>query len=139
MREKNISLIQTVFEAFGRGDIQTILDHLDENVDWRLETTATNIPFAGVRHGKKEVLGFFEALGGTAEQHNLQISEYVADGDNVIALGRYSAVVKATAKKTDGLVALAFKVRDGKITKFVDFVDSANISAAYPQSANASA
>ena len=137
MREKNIALIQTVFAAFGRGDIQTIMDHVADDVDWRLETTATNIPYAGVRHGKTEVLRFFELLGSTAAGHSLQISEYVADGDHVIALGRYSAIVNATGKKLDGPVALAFKVQDGKITRFLDFVDSANVSAAYTLSASA--
>jgi ketosteroid isomerase-like protein len=131
MREQNIALIQTVFDAFGRGDIQTILNHLADDVDWRLETTATNIPFAGVRRGKQEVAGFFQLLGTTAEQHDLEISDYVADGDHVIALGRFSAVVKTTGKKLDGAVALAFKVEGGKITRFLDFVDSANASAAY--------
>lgn len=134
MREKNIALIQTVFEAFGRGDIPAILNHVAEDADWRLETTATNIPYAGIRHGKQEVLGFFEGLGTTQEQHNLQISEFIADGDHVIALGRYGAVVKATGKKFEGPVALAFKVQEGKITRFYDFVDSAGMSAAYKAS-----
>lgn len=135
MREQNIALVQKVFDAFAHGDIQTILDQLADDVDWRLETTATNIPYGGVRHGKKEVRGFFESLGSTQEQHDLQISEFVADGDNVIALGRYSAVVKATGKKVDGTVALAFKVQGGRIKRFHDFVDSANMSAAYSATA----
>jgi uncharacterized protein len=131
MRDQNIAIIQKVFAAFAAGDLQTILDQLATDVDWRLETTATNIPFAGIRRGKDQVMGFFTAIATTQEQQNLQISEFVADGDNVIALGRYSAVVTATGKKIDGPVALVFKVQDGKITQFRDFVDTADVQSAY--------
>ncbi len=34
MTDTNIKTVQQIYEAFGRGDVATILDKVDDNVDW---------------------------------------------------------------------------------------------------------
>ena len=101
MNEKgNTALIQNVYAAFARGDVQTILDHLTPDVEWILDAPAV-IPFAGRRNGPSQVLKFFEALATTQANQKLTTEEFIAQGDKVATIGRYSAVVKATGKRID--------------------------------------
>ena len=37
MTDKNIETVQKIYEAFGRGDVATILDQCTEDVDWASE------------------------------------------------------------------------------------------------------
>jgi ketosteroid isomerase-like protein len=126
----NTTLIQTVYAAFGKGDLQTILGHLSPEVEWTLNGPEI-IPYAGKKVGPAQVATFFQSLAETQEQHNLAIDEYIAQGDNVATVGRYSAVVKATGKRIDGPVAHIFTVKNGKITRFLDFVDTAQMADCY--------
>ena len=58
MTDPKIETVQTIYEAFGRGDVPTILDHLTDDVDWAAESfSASAAPWAGVCHGKDEVAG----------------------------------------------------------------------------------
>ncbi len=50
--QQNTVLIQKIYAAFARGDIQTILDNLTSDVEWTLEGPAI-IPFAGKRNGRR--------------------------------------------------------------------------------------
>ena len=126
----NITLVQNMYAAFGRGDIQTIMGHLAPNVEWTLNGP-TEIPYSGKKSGPDQVLTFFEALATTQEDQKLTIDEYIAQGDRVATVGRYSATVKATGKRIDGPVAHIFTVRNGKVIRFLDFVDTAQMAEAY--------
>ena len=90
--QDNTTLIQTVYAAFGRGDVQTILDHLAADVQWIADGPPV-IPYAGTLAGPGEVVHFFEALAETQDGHKLTIDEYIAQGDQVATCGRYSARV----------------------------------------------
>jgi ketosteroid isomerase-like protein len=129
MTEQNTAMIQEMYAAFGRGDIQTILDHLSEDVHWVYEGPSI-IPHTGTRNGKAEVLQFFEAFK-TLRDHKLTIDEYIAQGDKVVTTGRFSAVVVATGKSFDTAIAHVFTVQGGKVTDLLDFADTARVAEAY--------
>ncbi len=52
---------------------------------------------------------------------------YVADGENVVVLARYTATNKATGKDLDVRVAHHFVVHGGRIVRFEQFVDTAKV------------
>jgi ketosteroid isomerase-like protein len=135
--QNNKALVEKMYAAFGRGDLQMILDHLAPNVEWTMEGPPV-LPFAGKKAGPGQVRTFFEALATTQENQKLTIDDYIAQGDKVATTGRYSAVVKATGKRFDCAAAHVFTIRDGKITKFLDFVDTAQMAEAYVSAAAAS-
>lgn len=135
--DNNTALAQSAYAAFGRGDIQSILDKLAPNVEWTLNGPAV-IPFAGKKVGPGQVLTFFNALATTQQDQKLTIDEYIAQGDYVATVGRYSATVKATGKRIDCAVAHIFTFRDGKIARFLDFVDTPQMADAYISAAAAS-
>ncbi len=133
--QANTELIQSLYDAFGRGDVPFILDQLASDVEWVFEGPAT-VPYCGRRHGAKEVVGFFEALGGQ-DNRKLTIEHTVAQGDRVATFGRYAGTVRATGKSFDSSVAHLFIVRNGKVQLFLDFGDTAAMAAAYQGAAAA--
>ncbi len=134
--QTNTTLIKKVYAAFGAGDVQTILDNLASDVKWTLEGPSS-IPFAGTKTGPEQVREFFQALATTQDKPQLTITDWIAQGDKVATLGRYSCVVKETGRSVDCTVAHFFTIRDGKIARFHDFLDTAQFAAAYTDAAAA--
>jgi ketosteroid isomerase-like protein len=128
--QQNAALIQSLYDAFSRGDLPFILDRLTEDVEWTLEGPSI-IPYAGKRKGIAQVKEFFEALVGTQTNMKLTMGPLMAQGDQVSGLGRYAATVVATGRSFDTPVGHFFTVRDGKISRFVDLVDTAANADAY--------
>ena len=128
--QQNTALIQKLYDAFRRGDIETILNNLTDDVQWGLEGPAI-IPFAGRRIGKSQVRGFFDALATTQRDVKLNMEHFVAQGNLVASIGRYSGTVIATGKKFDDAIAHFFEIRDGKVARFVDFTDTASVADSY--------
>jgi hypothetical protein len=126
----NIALVKDIYAGFGRGDVGFILSSLASDVRWTLEGPAI-LPYAGKRVGPSEVAGFFEALATTQTQQKLTIDEFIAAGDEVITVGRYAARVNATGKYMDTALAHVWTIKSGKITRFLDFADTAGMAAAY--------
>ena len=128
--QQNTALIQKLYDAFAQDDIQAILDNLTDDVEWTLEGPSI-IPFAGKRKGPSQVLGFFQALASTQQNMKLTTERWVAQGDTVATLSRYSGTVKATGKSFDTPVGHFFTIRNGKISGFVDLLDTAAFVDAY--------
>jgi ketosteroid isomerase-like protein len=137
--QQNVALVQKMYDAFARGDIQTIVDNLADDVEWTFEGPSI-IPYTGTMRGPQEVQSkFFGGLGGTQDDQKLTIEDYIAQDDKVATFGRYGATVKATGKKFDSPVAHLFRIRNGKVTKFVNLGDTAAAVDAYSGAAASSA
>ena len=60
---RNLEIAQGVYAAYGRKDMGWILDRLDDDVSWGIESVAAGeVAPHGVRHGKQGVAAFFAAL-----------------------------------------------------------------------------
>ena len=117
-------IVQDLYAAYRRGDLPAILASLASDVVWESEGPAA-ISFCGIRHGIKETTGFFEALAADFTNPEITISEYVASGDAVMTLGRYKATARKTGKVFDTPIAHYWKIRDGKVARYVGFDDTA--------------
>ena len=134
--QQNVTLIQKLFEAFGRGDIQTILDYCTNDCEFYCPGPSS-IPYAGTKNGRAEIQGYFDALIGTQSNANLSIYQFVSQDDTVVAIGRYTAKVNSTGKPIDTPVVTTFKVQNGKITRHMVIADTAALAASYTAAAAA--
>lgn len=127
----NVTFIQSMYAAFGRGDVKTILENLDPAIQWESNGDPATIPWGGKRSGIAGALSFFEALGGNLDFELFEPGQFFPSGDTVIVLGRTIA-----RHKTGGGGAWqsewvhVFSVRDGKVTRFQEFYDTAAIERA---------
>ena len=128
---QNTKIVQEAYAAFGRGDVQGILDRLDDAVVWKgVYGAAPHVPTAGERRGKAQVGEFFKLVSETVKFSQFEPREFVASGDKVVALGHYTATT-SVGKGFESDFAMVFTVRNGKVTEFQEFTDSAAINAAY--------
>jgi hypothetical protein len=108
--------LEKFYRAVASGDVPTALGLLDDNVEW---TEAAGFPYAGTYHGPQAVLeGVFTRTG----------NEW--DGYEVVSLGTYSGTYKATGKNFSARFAHAVTVKDSKIVRFEQVVDSAEVNKA---------
>lgn len=129
--QQNVALIQKMYDAFAKGDIQTIVEHLTPDVEWLAEGPSS-VPYFGRMRGPAEVQSkFFGGIATTQEDMKLTMEDFIAQGDGVAAFGRYSAKVKATGKRFDAPLGHLFRVRDGKVAKFLNLGDTAAVAEAY--------
>jgi len=116
--DDNVKTIQSVYEAFGRGDIPTVLGALTDDVDWASEAASTEIPWWGIRHGKDAAADFFTQLGTATEVLEFTPLVMVGDGDDVLTVVRYRAKARSTGKVADMALHHHWHFRDGKIAHY---------------------
>lgn len=118
----NLNKIKSVYDAFAKGDIFSVLGALSSDIDW---TEAEGFPYGGTYHGPKAVLeGVFMRLGSEWNGFAAVPHEYIDAGDTIVALGKYSGTYKATGKSFEAEFAHVWKLHEGKAVRFVQYVDS---------------
>lgn len=118
--EQNRTLMRTAYDAFGRGDIPTILDMLHPSVEW---TDAEGFPTAGTYVGLDAVKGMFARVGSEFARFAAVPSAYVADGDHVVVLGEYGITHKVTGRSATVPFAHVWRLEEGRIRRFRQFTD----------------
>ena len=127
--DSNIKTIAAVYEAFGRGDVATILGAVTDDVDWAAETTSTGAPWYGVRHGKDAVAEFFGAFGGSMEVEEFTPVSFAANETDVLTVVRFAARSRATGKTAAMDLHHFFRFREGKIAFYRGTEDTAQTEA----------
>jgi ketosteroid isomerase-like protein len=128
--QSSIQVVREMFAAMARRDIAGVLDRLSEDIEWRI-AGPSELPFAGTHRGRDEVARFFETFGRSAEFEEFEPQEYFASGEKVVVLGRERQRVRKTGRVVETEWAMAFVVRDGKIAKFHNYVDTHAVASAH--------
>jgi ketosteroid isomerase-like protein len=127
----NIKVVQDAYAAFGRGDVQGILDRLDDGIVWKgVYGAGSQVPMAGERRGKAAVTEFFKQVGAHVNFSRFEPREFVATGNKVVTLGHYTAKTSA-GKDFDSDFAMVFTMRNGKVSEFQEFLNTAALNAAF--------
>jgi uncharacterized protein len=127
---ENTELVQQGYQHFKNGDIQGLLGLLSEDVEWT-QFEIEGVPFSGTRRGPERVGEFFSQVLDTEEPLHFEPREFVAQGEKVVALGHYAWRVKSTAREYESEFVHVFTVRDGKVAKYQEFMDTAVVGGAY--------
>ena len=128
---ENTETVRRIFEAFGRGDVATLMSLLSDEVVWLMPGPPGVVPYAGERRGHAGASQFFQLLGAAVEFEQFEPREYVAQGDKVVALGFERGRVRATGKTFDNHWALVFTLSGGRVTEFRAYEDSAAVASAF--------
>lgn len=129
--EENKRTVQSIFEAFGRGDIPAVLEHVAEDATWKAPGPSV-VSYFGDRRGHAGATEFFVQLGTSVDFERFEPRAFVAEGDKVVALGSERGRVKETGKTFDNDWALVFTFDgSGKVTGFQCYEDTAAIAEAF--------
>ena len=126
--QQNLEVVRRGYEAFGRGDIQALLDLLADDIEW-VSPGPPELPTAGNRRGRQQVAQFFQAVDQIFEIQQFEPKAFVAQGDRVVVLGTDTARIKATGKMVTEDWAHAFTVQDGRIVRMQEFIDTSAVVA----------
>ncbi len=114
-----------MYEAFGTGDIATVLAALDTNVEW---WEAENFIYADKNPyvGPHAVLeGVFMRIANDWDGFVVASNGVLDAGDTAIGYGHYIGTNKTSGKAVRAQFAHFFSFRDGKVVKFQQYTDTA--------------
>ncbi len=131
MSEANISTLQSLYAAYGRGDIKGLLSACTPDVRWESGGGGADFPVFGVRTGIAGVEDFVRTVAEIVDFSEFSPREFHADKDKVFVLGHYAVTMKKSGRKADADWIHVFTFRGGKVASFREFTDTALFVAAY--------
>lgn len=128
--DQNVQVIQQLYQAFGRGDVPTVLTCLDPHATWVNPYGKGHFPgqWGKPCRGHAEIVEFFKAINEAVEVRGFDPYEVIAQGDKVVALINWNGVVRQTGKAFQVLLVHIWTLRDGKVVDYIGLDDAT----AYP-------
>ena len=124
----NVELIKNLYRAFAQGDVPTVLQSFDENIEW---TEAEGFPYGGTYRGGAAILeNVFMKLATEWDSYRVAPDEFLDAGERIVALGNYSGSYKTTGKSINVPFAHVWTLENGKVKKFVQYTDTLKVSEA---------
>ncbi|MGH3674676.1 MAG: nuclear transport factor 2 family protein [Mycobacterium sp.] len=111
---QNVETSKKGYVAFGKGDLETVMNDYDDDVEFVLPGNST---LSGTHRGKDGVRDLFTKVG--EKNFKIDPKRFVADDDVVVVLSEVSVGGES------GLQADAFTYRNGKIVSVQDYGDTA--------------
>src|SRR5258708_32876574 len=127
MSQANVDLLKALYAAFASGDIPAVLAALDPRIEWN---EAENFIYADRNPyiGPQAVLeGVIMRLGTEWTGFSAIPEEFLDAGDTAVVRGRYRAAYNATGRSIDAQYVHVFRVANGKIVRFQQYCDTAQV------------
>jgi ketosteroid isomerase-like protein len=130
----NLAVVGGIYDAFGRGDIDFILDQIADDCAWEswLDNHGQNagLPPMKPRHGRAGVAEFF-AYVATMQIQDFQVLDMLASDRQVVVEVQISIAMPDGGSVTDEELHLYSLNDEGKITGMRHYVDTAKQIKAY--------
>lgn len=119
----NLEIIKSTYEGkTSEENGKNLAKYVADNISW---TEAKGFPYAGTYIGLENVTkNVFSRLGSEWVDYKFTTEDYVASEGKVVAYGTYTGTYKLTGKSFVARVAHVWKLKEGKIVSFEQFVDS---------------
>ena len=128
--EKNVLIIEKIYHAFARGELETILGLLSDDVDWFVPGPE-DIPYSGRYPNKEKVKWFFQILIQTTTVEQFEAKEFFARGERIVVLGYERIRVNATGRAFENDWVHIWTLKDGKVIQFREALDTATMVQAF--------
>jgi ketosteroid isomerase-like protein len=129
---QNIEIVKGIYESFGRGDVDAILEQCTDDVDWAADAAIEVAPWHGVKRGKAEVPSFFIGIAQSVHVTEFSPLSFAGneDGDVMVFL-RFAFTVTATGKDAAMNLHHYWRLRDGKVAYYRGSEDTALVASAF--------
>ncbi len=122
-RPANIAVVQKLYAAFGRRDIEGILMLLTPDVEWGEPENPYN-PAGGTRFGHS---GFLEWVKIGRDAEDIQVLEpqkFLVDSDTVAVVGYMKCLAKSTGRTYESDFVHVITLEGGRVKRFREFFDT---------------
>src|SRR5688500_11852197 len=123
---KLVEKVQSIYAAFGRGDVPAILEHVADDCDWEYQPTP-GVPWLEQRRGRAGAGAFFQAVGTELEITHFAAKTFAEAPGCIVVLVDIEAKVRRNGnriRETDEMHVWHFGA-DGRVVRFRHGVDTA--------------
>ena len=114
MAHPNETLVRKGYEAFSKGDVQTMGELFSPDIVW---STPGKSPLSGTRKGQEEVFAQFAQIAEmTGGNFSLEIHDVLANDEHAVAL--VTTKGSREGKSIEDHQVHVFHIEDGKVTEF---------------------
>lgn len=126
----NIQTIQSIYAAFGRGDVAAIVARCAPDAQFGFEGASAAVPWHGPWRGPDGIGRFFGTLAETVEFLAFEPRDFAASAGAVAVLVHLKYKVRKTGRLVDQQQVHWWSLRDGKVQGLVHHEDTAQVRAA---------
>ena len=128
--QQSIALVQRFYDAYIKGDKDTLLSCMADDIDWDIPEMP-GLAFSGRRRGRDQVAAFFGIVAQAQQLRSFEPQEFFGNGDRVVVLGHHEWTVKSNGAPFGSDWAHVFTVRDGRIASFRQLMDTLKVAQAH--------
>jgi ketosteroid isomerase-like protein len=119
-------IVRSFYVKLKEGDAAGALNLMAPDIEW---ITMWHYKVNG-RGPQRVAEGLFEPLTAEWSSFALDPTEFIANGDTVVSLGRFTGVHGATGKRAEAGYAHVWTVMDGKVIRFRQYIDTLAVAEA---------
>jgi ketosteroid isomerase-like protein len=123
MSQENVAAFKRGLEAGNRGDIETLLEVLDPEVEWHSALHALLGGEQTVFRGHDGVREMIRDLNEAFGEIQIEISEIRDLGDGLVAIGRTRTRGKSSGAETETPIAFVTEIKNGKTISLRAYLD----------------
>jgi uncharacterized protein len=117
-------IIRSFYDKLASGDAPGALGLMAPDIEW-----ITMWHYKVIGRGPAAVAeGLFKPMIAEWSSFALVPTEFIAEANNVVSLGRFTGVHGTTGKPVEAAYAHVWTLRDGKITRFRQYIDTLAIA-----------
>jgi ketosteroid isomerase-like protein len=120
--EENVQLVKDFFAAMGSSNARDLLALAAEDIEWIIP--GEDWPLAGTHRGHAGIAEVLQKASEEVETTYPEPPEFVAQGDRVLVVGVATGKIKATNKPFKDEWVFDITVRNGKLTKIREYIDT---------------
>jgi ketosteroid isomerase-like protein len=120
--EENVQVVKDFIAAMGGYNKQDLLALVAEDIEWIIP--GEDWPLAGTHRGHTELAAVLQKASEEVEMTYPEPPEFVAQGDRVLVVGVATGKIKATNKPFKDDWVFDITVRDRKVTKIREYIDT---------------
>jgi len=132
--QDNVQMVKEFFAAMGRGDKQGLLALVAEDIEWIIP--GEDWPLAGTHRGHNGLENVVQKASAEIETTYPKPPEFVAQGDRVLVVGVATGKIKATKKTFEDHWVFDITLRDGKVRKIREYIDTQALARASEMNAS---
>ncbi len=121
-KPSNLDIVRAHYTASAAGDIDAMMVNVSAQVRW---TEMAGFPCAGTWVGPQAVIdNVFAVLGKEWENYRFELQTLIDGGENIVGVGTYRGVYRATGKEVQARVTHVWTLQDGMVVAFEQFTDT---------------
>jgi uncharacterized protein len=120
--QENVQVVKDFVAVMDRGDKQGLLALAAEDIEWIIP--GEDWPLAGTHRGHNGLEKVLKKASEEIEMTYPQPPEFLAQGDRVLVIGVATGKIKATNRPFKDDWVFDITVRNGKVTKIREYIDT---------------